>query len=207
MTRNKQMKNDKHVSEQALNMYLDGELAADEYSQVKAHLVTCKTCSAELQMLRELFVALEGLETNPVPASDLAPSVMARIRPRPRDFGLRWFVPALQGAAALALLAWGWMRLVGYWTVATDAWSVETVTGAWGRAVEWVIARWTMLNTLPDTVWSSLQSWITRPALSLSPGFSLPQLAAAGIILAALWLACNIVLLRRSLFNGYKTRS
>lgn len=201
------MKSDKHVSEETLNMYLDGELAAGEHSQVEAHLATCETCSTELQMLRELFVALKGLEVNPAPTPDLAPGVMARIHPRPRDLGLRWFVPALQGVAALALLAWSWTRLTSYWTVAIDAWPVKTVTGAWGRTAEWATARWAMLNTLPDIVWSSLQSWIARPALSLSPGFSLSQLAAAGIILAALWLACNVMLLRRSLLNGHKTRS
>jgi anti-sigma factor RsiW len=201
------MGNDEHLSEETLNAYLDGELGAREHGQVDIHLETCTMCLAELQTLQELFVALEELETNPAPTFDLTPGVLARIRPRRRDLRLRWFVPALQSVAALALLAWGWTRLANYWTATVNAVPMETVIGTWSRAAEWGIAQWAKLNALPNATWSSLQSWIIHPTLSRSPGLSPPQLAVTGIILAALWLACNIMLLRRSPINRHKTQS
>jgi anti-sigma factor RsiW len=201
------MRSERHLSEQALNMYLDGESNADERDRAKAHLDACETCRAELHMLRELFVALEELKANPAPAPDLAPSVLARVHPHRRNLGLRWLVPTLQGVATLALLAWGWTRLTGYWTAAViDALPTKALAGTWSQAAEWVSAQWARLHTLPTALWSSTQNWLTHPSLFGSFGFSVPQVVMAGAVLGTLWLACNVMLLRRSQLNGHKTQ-
>jgi anti-sigma factor RsiW len=180
------MKDRGHPSEQVLNMYLDEELNTGERGQVKAHLAACAVCRAELQALQQLFVALEGLEVDPTPAPDLVPGVLARVRPRRHTIGLRWLIPAIQGAAALALLAWGWTRLAGYWMAAADALPTKTLGEVWNRATEWAIAQWATLDTLPKAVWIGVQGWITHPSPFASPDFSLPQLAVAGFVLGTL---------------------
>jgi anti-sigma factor RsiW len=201
------MRNDEHLSEETLDSYLDGELDANEHSRIEAHLETCAACCAELEALQELFAALKELEISPVPAPDLVPSVLARIRPPCRDLKLRWLVPTLQGIAALALLTWGWTWLTGYWKEAVHALPTETVVEVCSQAAEWVIAHWTRLNALPIAVWNSTQSWLTHPSSFSNPSFSVPQSVAAGIVLGTLWLACNVMLLRRPLLNGHKTQS
>lgn len=201
------MKNRTHLDEQILNMYLDGELSAAEHDSAEAHLGTCEACRGELQALQELFVALEEIELDPMPAPGLAPGVLVRVRPCRRALSLRWLIPALQGAAALALLAWGWTRLVSYWTSAISVLPSEALDGTWGRAAEWLLAQWATFNTLPTTAWAGAKSWIARPHLFGSPGFSLPQIAVTGAILGMVWLACNMTLLQRTIGNGGKTRS
>jgi hypothetical protein len=201
------MRNGQHPNEDTLNMYLDGELDADEHRRVEAHLSACETCRAELQTYQDLFIALEEIELSPTPAPDLAPDVLTRIQPSGRTLGLRWLVPALQGTAALALLAWGWTRLVGYWTAIASALPTKTLGGTWDRTAEWLITQWVTLNTLPGTAWASAKSWIARPRLFGSPGFSLPQVVVAGAILGMLWLACNVILLHRTIVNGKNARS
>jgi anti-sigma factor RsiW len=201
------MRSERHLSEQALNMYLDGESSADERDQVKAHLDACGACRAKLHMLRELFAALEELEANPAPAPDLAPSVLACVRPHRRDLGLRWLVPALQGVAALALLIWGRTRLTSYWAVVVDALPTKALVGVWSQAAEWAIDQWAGLHTLPTAFRSSTQNWLTHPSPFGSFGLSVSQVIMAGAVLGTLWLVCNVMLLRRSQLNRHATQS
>jgi anti-sigma factor RsiW len=201
------MGNERHLSEEILNAHLDGELDASEHDRVVAHLSTCTTCLTELEALQELFAALDELGMSSEPTPDLAPTVLARVRPRHRAIKLRWIVPVLQGAAALALFSWGWRPLASYWTAVVNALPMQAAAETWSRTIEWGMAQWTIINASPNTAWSDTQSWIAQLAPATGLGPSWPQLAAVSAVLATLWLACNIALVRRSLLNGHKTRN
>ena len=70
-----------HLSDGTLQAYLDGELAHQEGHELEAHLQACPECAVELTRLRSLFRSIESLPSEPL-ASDLAPVVMAAVRPR-----------------------------------------------------------------------------------------------------------------------------
>ena len=53
-----------HLSEEQLNLYLDGALLPQEQSAVEAHLAGCATCQADLDSLQTLFVALDALQSD-----------------------------------------------------------------------------------------------------------------------------------------------
>jgi len=180
-------------------------LNVTEYDSTEAHLATCETCRTEMQALQGLFAALG--EVTDAPAPNLASSVLARVRPRRGFATLHWLIPAFQGAAAIALLAWSWTRLAGYWAIVTDTLPPKTLDETWKQVGKWAIAQWTALNTLPSAVWSNVQGWLARLTQPSGPGFPLPQLVVVGTIIGILWLACNVVLLRRSLLNGHKIQS
>ena len=211
------MRDEGHLGEEIINMYLDGELSAGERGHVEAHLAACDECQAEVAALRQLFIALDELV--PAPAPDLVPGVLARVQPRRRSRGpglLRsrplWLVPALQAAAAVALLAWGWTRLIGYWTVVVGALSLGTPGEIWVRASGWVTIQWSVLSTWATAQWATLPTWCDvhwwfarLPAFDgshLSP----IQLAVLGVTLVVLWVVGNAVLLRRALLNGQVTQ-
>jgi anti-sigma factor RsiW len=187
-----------HPGEETLNVYLDGELAGGEREQVEAHLGTCETCRVEVETLQRLFVALDGIADAPAP--NLAPGTLTRIHPRRRFAGLKWLIPALQGAAALALIAWGWSRLAGYLTALTSALPLKALEGMWGSAAEWAVSQWATLTTWPEAARALVLGWSIR--LSGGPSVPLPQLLVLGIPIAVLWLAGNALLLRRALLNG-----
>jgi anti-sigma factor RsiW len=207
-----------HLNEQILNMYLDAELSTDERKRVDTHLAACDACRTEMQALQGLFTALEELASAPEPTPNLLPGVLAHIDSRRRAVGLRrlsalWLIPALQGAAALALLAWGWTRLADYWALArqflpldalrdTQAVLSAQVTVHWATLSGWVMAQWAVLIAWPGTVWDSLQEWAAWMSTFGNSRLSLAQLAVLGASLAAFWLASNAVLLSRAFLNG-----
>jgi len=201
------MKIEKHLGEEVLNMYLDGELSARERERVEVHLDACDKCRVEVAALQQLFAALEELASAPAP--DLVPGVLTHIRPRrwlpslsPTRLRPLWLVPALQAAAALALLIWGWTRLAGYWAIVVDILSPGALGKVWAEVAGWVAAQWVVLSTWPDAAWAVVQEWAARLApfgdLRLSP----TQLAVLGAALVALWLMSNAALLRGALLNG-----
>ena len=128
------MTHDEHLSEETVNLYLDGELGENERTHVETHLRACAACQAEVDSLQELFFALDEMADAPAP--DLVPGVVARIRPRTRLTALQWVIPALQGAAAVGLLAWGWVRLASYLTAAARALPLETLEQTEARAAQ-----------------------------------------------------------------------
>ncbi len=208
-----------HPNEQTLNMYLDEELSSDEHQRVDAHLANCDICRAEIDALRGLFTALDELTLASEPAPNLTPGVLARIHPRrqPTDMKLRsglWIIPALQGAIALALLAWGWARLADYWALAreflpldllrnTQALLSSQTTAIWTTLSGWMMALWTAMTAWPGALWNGLQEWIARASTLGSLPFSLAQLALLGASLAVFWLVSNAVLLSRAFLNGH----
>lgn len=187
-------------------MYFDEELNATERESVEAHLATCETCHAEAQALRELFTALDKVAD--VPAPNLVPGVLAHIqpwhRPRHRPAALRWLVPAFQGVAATALLAWGWVRLVSRMSTIARALPIDELGALWANITRWAMSQWALLSTWPGTFLSAFQNWSAK--FSTAPRFTLPQIALLGITAAALWLIGNALILRRATLNGKKTR-
>jgi hypothetical protein len=187
-----------HLSEETLNAYLDGELDGREREHTEKHLVTCVTCRTEVENLQRLFAALDGIADAPAP--NLVPGVRTRIRPHHGLEGLRWLVPALQGAAALAVIAWGWSRLAGYLIPLPSTLPLKALEGIWNSATEWVVFQWATLTTWPEAAQALVSDWGSR----LPGGPSIPpsQLLVPGIPIAVLWLAGNALLLRRALLNG-----
>lgn len=201
------MKSKTHVSEATLNMYLDGELSAEERDRVEAHLAICTECRSELLALRALFSALDDLRLAPAPAPNLGPGVLDRIRPR-RGITrvVPWLIPTLQAAAALVLLAWGGTRLDSYWALVSNALPSEALRNGWGETIAWLTDQGVTLSTWPATTWDTLQGWFAWPAGFGSLRLTLAQLAALGITLLSFWLIGNAVLLHRALLNGHATQ-
>jgi hypothetical protein len=191
-----------HPSEEILNMYLDGELSATEREGIEAHLATCVTCRAEAEALGDLFAALA--KVTEVSAPNLVPGVLAHIRPRRRLSALGWLVPAFQGAAAAALLAWGWVRLIGHLGTIVGGLPTDGLGIPWGKITGWMTSQWALLSTWPGVLLSTFQSWSAQ--LPATPGLTLPQVALLASAAAALWLIGNALLLRRAALNGQNTR-
>lgn len=91
-----------------ISAYLDQELSPEEYRLIRAHLVTCAACNAELEAETALKEALSGLQSHETPP-DFLPGLFARLacasleeRRRLPYCVARW---ALVGAAAAVLLA------------------------------------------------------------------------------------------------------
>jgi len=106
-----------------LSAYLDGELSADERTDLEQHLESCDTCRADLQQLKGVVgwaADYEGQE----PANDVWPQISAAINDTPsgvvnlaprRKAQRRVSLSVLQAlAASLALAAVG----VGGWSLA-----------------------------------------------------------------------------------------
>ena len=212
------MKNEGHLSEEVINMYLDGELSAGERERVEAHLATCEACQVEVAAQRRLFTALTALA--PVPAPDLVPDVLSRIRrrrrlpslslPRPRT---PWLVPALQTVIALALLVWSGPRLLDDWHAFVGFFPLKMPPSFWGDLLNQAVAPWAGFSAWALTQWATLRAWPIT-ALTEARGetahllaqLSPVQWAILGGTLLLLWGASNVVLLHRPLFNGQMIR-
>jgi anti-sigma factor RsiW len=196
-----------HLSEELLNMYVDGELSTRERNLVEAHLTSCNACQDELSALQQLFVALDDL--GPAAAPDLVPSVLKRVGspPHPRAVagGLRalpWLTAALQAIAVLALLVWGWSHLADLWSAVNGSLLPETVSAALSRVSAWASTQWTTLSAWPRTVWTETQAGLARLSTSTNLPFPQTQLVMLAAVLVVVWLLGNALLLRRALLNG-----
>jgi hypothetical protein len=194
------MTHDEHLSEETVNLYLDGELGENERARVEAHLSGCTACRAEVDGLRELFFALDAMADAPAP--NMVPGVVARIRPRTKLSALRWLVPALQGAAAVGLLAWGWVRLTGYLTVAAQAFPLDTLEQIEARALEWLVTQWSALSAWSSVAWAEAKVQMTWGLPFRGLDLPVTGLVVAAALGATLWLIGNAVLLRRVLGGG-----
>jgi hypothetical protein len=188
-----------HPNEQILNMYLDAELSTDERKHIDTHLASCDACRAEMQALQELFTALEELALAPEPAPDLTPGVLAYVHPCHKPVAL-WLVPALQGAIALALLAWGWTRLTDCWALARDFLPLDAlrdtqavlsaqVTVYWATLSGWMMAQLMALIARSGALWNGLREWALWVSTFGNLHLSLAQLAVLGVSLVVFFLA------------------
>ena len=69
-----------HLTEDQLNGYADGSLAASERDAVESHLAACVTCRAEADELRALLAAARELPRAIEPERDLWGGIEGRIR-------------------------------------------------------------------------------------------------------------------------------
>jgi len=199
-----------HLTEEQLNLYLDSELSTVERAAVEAHLAGCDACRAELASLQALFTALDALQPEAL-AADLTPVVlrgMAAERQRAawrRRIG--WLIPALQGVAAVLLLAFGWSALATHYGELARRIPAETLYAAWTSVLArggalWAatIAQWQMwwaeviadLSNLPAILGQATGRWPQLPGLRLST----PQAVAISLAAALMWLVSNSILLR-----------
>ena len=181
-----------HLTDEALQSYLDGQLRETEAGWAAAHLRTCVACQERAAVLEGVFQALGGLPEIRL-QRDLAPGVLSRIRPASDAAGRwRWLVAA-QGLAAGLLAAWvgqsaalEWFAFASARLQAPPSWLVEIL--AWSKAGG-------------ETLWAEAQAWVGfgTEALSRVPEFSWARgLSASPALFAGLlvlWLAGNSLLL------------
>lgn len=100
----------KHLSESALNAYLDGMLAGTERQQAAAHLGECPACQARLRDLQLVFESLAALPEARV-SRDLTPGVLARL-PRRSTLFTRARSVSIQLGVVLGVCLWSAMQVV-----------------------------------------------------------------------------------------------
>ena len=117
--------------------YIDGELSGPLLEQLEQHLEECPKCRAALEEMRN-FLEVRIPKDSPEPSLDLLPSVRRQIAgPSPRNsWTLRRL--SLAAAAALALVAAGWLYHVDFFRgSAAQARSVERVLSLMKDATGW----------------------------------------------------------------------
>jgi predicted anti-sigma-YlaC factor YlaD len=199
-----------HLTEEQLNLYLDGELSTVERAAVETHLAGCDACRTELASLRALFTALDALQPEAL-ATDLTPVVLRGVAAeRQRATWLRrigWLVPALQGAAVVMLLFFGWSALATRYAELAQRIPAETLHAVWVNAlarggilwaatVAWWQTWWAGAVTdvlgLPASLGQVTSHWPQLPDL----GLTAPQAIAVSLAAALMWLVGNSILLR-----------
>jgi len=103
----------KHLSEELISAWVDGQLESGEMDQVECHLRDCGGCRAaadEMSAVTEAFRAAETVELPPYLWGRIAASLELEKDPSPRQTGFRnWVMPVigspLLARAAAAVLA------------------------------------------------------------------------------------------------------
>ena len=83
----------KHLTDEDLQEYLDGELSPEGSSTVEAHLRACEDCSARMETWRALFVEIQELpDVALIP--DFEPMVLTQLSKRfVAQNRIRWLIP------------------------------------------------------------------------------------------------------------------
>ena len=183
-----------HLSSQTLDLYLDDELAAGERRAVESHLEACAHCRGRLAGLRELFVALDTLQSESIPV-DLAPRVLERVSSRAR----LW----VAGAAILTILA----AQVGV-TALLVLWPVWPVWPVWPGPGDWFAHALSIVSgtqsqgspgpLAPDSLLAGAQGWlgnIANQGAGLLERIDPVQWWVALAVGAILWLVGNRLLI------------
>ncbi|MCC7106099.1 MAG: zf-HC2 domain-containing protein [Chloroflexi bacterium] len=98
-------------SRERLSHYHDDELSAEESAEVRAHILECQTCSAELEFYRWVRQQIRQSAERRAPNTlrrDVFQRVDATRRERARWGGLGAFGPAVPMAVAAMLVADWW---------------------------------------------------------------------------------------------------
>jgi anti-sigma factor RsiW len=99
-----------HPTESEIQAYLDSELEPARMIEIESHLHGCPICAAKWRALHTVIASIETLPNQPL-QRDLAPAVLAAIRPRTRiPWGLALWA-TLQAIAAGILLVFTWSQV------------------------------------------------------------------------------------------------
>lgn len=70
--------NEEHLTEEEINLFIDGELPEDESEEIQQHILICDICADRVQQYQSLFLSLKDLE--PIPLDqDLSVNVLANL--------------------------------------------------------------------------------------------------------------------------------
>jgi predicted anti-sigma-YlaC factor YlaD len=100
-------KDSRHLSQEVLELYLDGELDPAVLRAVKTHLDDCVECQREFRTMQSLFQAIESIPEEPF-EHDLSQKVIASLRsqrsiPQP----ILWLA-LVEIAAVFGILVFSW---------------------------------------------------------------------------------------------------
>jgi anti-sigma factor RsiW len=199
-----------HLTEEQLNLYLDGALLPQEQAAVEAHLAGCATCQTELELLQTLFVALDALPHDPLMidlTSEVLNDVTNERQRAARRRRLAWGILGLQAITIMTLLLFGWSMLSKQLGKLTQHISSHTLTAIWAN----LLAQGSIAWRATVTQW---QLWLTQVISEILnfpanlkpvsytwpefPGWGLPasQVAMVGLVALLMWLAGNSIILR-----------
>ena len=134
------MKDCRH--DEALYLYLEGELSPDDALELEAHLAACSACRdalAERRLLHEAFASLPPLEVPP----DFALSVMDRI-PEEAERKAGWLTALAAGSVALATCLLGFYLLTGQSLSDVLVAVSRSLGSAFGRLLPFLAKLWTL---------------------------------------------------------------
>jgi anti-sigma factor RsiW len=92
------------VAFHSIGAYMDGELSVQEMNEVRAHIVTCQGCAAELANLVNMKRGLRGLHEQFQPSMEFRKAVRASISPKPSHWRLLNPMIILAGVLAILLV-------------------------------------------------------------------------------------------------------
>jgi predicted anti-sigma-YlaC factor YlaD len=199
-----------HLTEEQLNLYLDGALLPQEQATVEAHLTGCTICQTDLESLQTLFVALDALQPDPL-MSDLTSIVLSDVATtRQRAYRRRrlaWGILGLQALTIIVLLLFGWAILSKQFIELSQVVPSTALTAIWANLstqgnLFWhtVVAQWQLWLVQMTSEILSLPVKL-KPAGDFWPkfaGWSLPasQVAIVGLAALLMWLVGNSIILR-----------
>jgi len=134
------MKDCRH--DEALYLYLEGELSPDDALELEAHLAACPACRdalAERRLLHEAFASLPPLEVPP----DFALSVMDRI-PEEAERKAGWLAALTAASVALVSCLLGFYLLTGQSLSDVLVAVSRSLSSAFGRLLPFLAKLWAL---------------------------------------------------------------
>jgi len=154
----------KHPEGSLLHSYLDGALEPGPRIELEAHLRSCRSCTRDLERLRRLFSAIEGLPEQGL-TRDLAPAILKALSPLPG------WLPSLAIGEMLGALGILGAMLLGLGTSGI----LVGLSAASGR----IVAQLEATSRQVSLNWEGALAWLG--SLNSLSGIQLPQLAPAGM--------------------------
>ena len=153
-----------HPEESVLHTYLDRALEPGPRAELEAHLGSCRSCTRDLERLRQLFSAIEGLPEERL-ARDLAPAILKALSPLPR------WVPSLAIGEVLGALGIVGAMVLGLGTSEV----LVGLSAASGR----ILTELEATSSQVSLGWDGALEWLG--SLNSLSGIQLPELASAGM--------------------------
>lgn len=181
---------DRHLSDRAIEEYLERSLADGQEGEAARHLALCAHCAARAHSLQSLFREMANL-AQPVPSPGFADRVMARVeRARPECWAVSsWQIrSAAAQAAALSLLPFLAACIVSFW-----GWQNRGRAERWlTQALEWgPLFAADLFGAVVDLAASS----VLGSAWAAARGEGAAAVAMAGAVYLALMALSGLILL------------